>query len=689
VCFGLVFLKLWLTPFFAQTAGQASPEGVIRITVNLVQVDAVVTDSRGHQVTDLGPADFEILEDGRPQTITNFSYIFTTKPPGTEAHAAPAPAMKGIPSVPPARLLPEQVRRSMVILVDDLHISFENLVYVRKALNKYIDHDVQPGDLVAILHTSSGVGVRQQFTNDRRVLHAEVDRLRYYILYGEPTNPTGTGQNVRRGTGEPGGVSRDFEAAASDFRQAATGAGTADALIYVLGGLRNLPGRKAVFLVSEGFRLCTAWDSQCTPEIEERRLREIADLANRSATVIYAMGAQGLPTLSLDIASDGPPDALNPQQWYMDTLNGMHSAYFQQQGPLAFLANATEGLFIHDYNDLAGGMHEMINDLGGYYLIGYKPSADTFQANNAGRSYHHIQVKLKVPGLHVRSRPGFFGIPDRETRPVYRTREDQLKAAALSPFGASDLRVELALQFENKGGHSSAARLWGHIDAQDLTFHNAPDGSKKGATDLMVLAFGDNGAVAGEFDGRLKYCFRPPQFQEVHQDGVNFRLELSLKGPGGYQVRAAVRDPDSQKLGSASQFIEIPNLRPDRLALSGIVLNAKVLGEKGPAARRFKAGDRVSYELEIYNTRRASAAGAPNLENRIQIFRDGRRVSAQNPGTIRQDSGDSKRLVMSGELALAPGLAPGDYVLLVTITDNLAPRKHAAARQWIDFEVVP
>jgi hypothetical protein len=172
----------------AQTAPQHevgdSRQGVIRITVNLVQVDAVVADSNGHQVTNLRPEDFEILEDGHPQTITNFSYVTTAKPGGTEAHPATPPATPGVPLVAPVRLEPDQVRRSIVILVDDLHIAFENMVYVRKALHKLIDNDVQPGDLVAILHTSGGLGVLQQFTNDKRELHAEIDALRFYLLGG-------------------------------------------------------------------------------------------------------------------------------------------------------------------------------------------------------------------------------------------------------------------------------------------------------------------------------------------------------------------------------------------------------------------------------------------------------------------------------------------------------------------------
>ena len=669
----------------SQSRESPSPQGVIRVTVNLVQVDAVVTDSKGHQVTNLGPADFEILEDGRPQTITNFSYIFTAKPAGIEAHAATPPAATVMPPVPPVRLQPEQVRRSIVVLVDDLHIAFADMVYVRKALHKFIDDDVQPTDLVAILHASGGLGVSQQFTNDKRLLHAAVDRLRYYWLYGREWEPMGSGGLGQGEKKELEGVAKDLEAAErweSDFRHQATATGSLGALEYVVGGLRDLPGRKAVFLVSDGFAICTT--PTCTLE---KKLREIADLANRCAVVIDAISAQGLSTLSMDASMSVQA---RPNPWsYADSMSGMRTAHFVAQGSMADLAQWTEGLFVHDNNDLAGGMREMMDDLSGYYLIGYRPPEGSFKEGKTGRGYHRIQVKVKVRGLHVRTRPGFYGITDQETRPVYRTREEQLKAAAISPFGTSGVAVQLAAQYLNNGSENSGARLWLYIDARDLTFQDAPDGSKKATADLLALAYGDNGTVASEVEATLEGSLPPAELEALRKRGVNYRLDLPIKEPGGYQVRVAVRDSVSQKVGCVSQFVQVPDLRSGRLTLSGIVLNAKARGESGPAVRRLKAGDRVSYGLEIYNARRANVARIPNLEGTIQIFRDGRLVSAQNPGAISQDPSDSKRLVVSGELALPQDMAPGDYLLLVTVTDKLAPPRHAAARQWIDFEVVP
>jgi VWFA-related protein len=678
----------------AQSGESPSPQGVIRITVNLVQVDAIVTDSKGRHVTNLQPSDFEILEDGRPQTITNFLYISIASPAGIETHAAIPFAGNGIPAVPPARMRPEQVRRSIVILVDDLHIPFENVVYVRKALKRFIDNDVQPGDLVAILHTSGGLGVRQQFTNNKRVLHATVDRLQYYLFRASGPRGKGLVDGVDRGKGGLEAFRKDFYATVQSdgtFRQKATTIGTMDALEYVLRGLRDVPGRKAVFLVSEGFPLCTSRlcrQNEVVRDVAEG-LRDVADLANRSAAVVYTMSTQGLPTLSVD-ASMGPPAGVTDGYWSQIAQSSIRNAYIDAQSSLAYLARQTEGLFLHDTNDLAGGMREMMDDLSGYYLIGYKPSAESFKEDEkAGRDFHRIQVKVKVRGLRVRTRPGFFGIPDGETRPVHRTAEEQLRAAVVSPFATSGIRIQLAPQFLNKGSKESVARLRLHIDARDLTFQNARDGSKNGIADLVAVAYGENGAVGTGFKGVLKGFVPAGEFEAVHERGVDYRLDLPIKEPGGYQVRVAVRDPASEKVGSASQFIEVPKLRPDRLALSGIVLNATALGESGPAMRRFKADDRVSYELEIYNARRASAAEGPNLESKIQILHEGRLVSEQNAGVTSQVPGDSKRLVMSGEFVLSPNTTPGDYALLVTVTDKLAPPRHSTAHQWIDFEVVP
>ncbi len=179
---------------FSQTAGQAqtkptpatrqqsappSDEDVVRITTNLVQVDPVITDKNGKQVTDLRPDEVQILEDDKPQKITNFSYIALDSAELTPRPPAAKPAAGDPPPVPPAPLKPGQVRRTIALVVDDLGLSFESIYVVRRTLKKFIDQQLQPQDLVAIVRTGGGMGALQQFTSDKRQLYAAVEAVKW------------------------------------------------------------------------------------------------------------------------------------------------------------------------------------------------------------------------------------------------------------------------------------------------------------------------------------------------------------------------------------------------------------------------------------------------------------------------------------------------------------------------------
>src|SRR5438309_6088526 len=118
------------------TTQKPEDEDVVRITTNLVQVDAVVTDKNGKIVTDLKPEDVQIFEDGRQQKITHFSYN-VAETPVAERPAKPATVDKNAPPVPPTRLKPEDIRRTIAIVVDDLGLSFESTYYVRRALKRF------------------------------------------------------------------------------------------------------------------------------------------------------------------------------------------------------------------------------------------------------------------------------------------------------------------------------------------------------------------------------------------------------------------------------------------------------------------------------------------------------------------------------------------------------------------------
>ncbi|HKP13197.1 MAG TPA: VWA domain-containing protein, partial [Blastocatellia bacterium] len=320
-------------PADAQKSGERDNDDVVRISVTLVQVDAVVSDRKGRYVTDLKPEDFEISEDGKRQHITNFSYVSATRPAmPTVAAEKEKPARNAVPLPPvPGRLRPDQVRRTMALVVDDLGLSFESTGFVRDALKKFVDEQMQEGDLVAIIRTGAGVGALQQFTTDKRVLRAAVERIRWNpagrggISAFTPlaVNPLSTGKSSKGAEVGIPSSDPDPREVLDRFREDQFAVGTLGAMNYVIRGLRNLPGRKSVLLISDGFtfvsrpqldsspvqtRGLTAMSRQPlrnTQEIDNRvydALRRLTDLANRASVVVYAMDARGLQSLELTAA---------------------------------------------------------------------------------------------------------------------------------------------------------------------------------------------------------------------------------------------------------------------------------------------------------------------------------------------------------------------------------------------------
>src|SRR5258708_3406060 len=156
-------------------------DDVVRITTNLVQVDAVIVDRNGRPVTDLKPEEIRIYEDNRLQRITNFAYINTvaTETPRQTSTAAVDHSAVRAPGRP-STLRPEDVRRTVALVIDDLGLSFQSIYFVRRALKKFVDEQMQAGDLVAIVRTSGGVGALQQFTADKRQLYAAIDQVKWF-----------------------------------------------------------------------------------------------------------------------------------------------------------------------------------------------------------------------------------------------------------------------------------------------------------------------------------------------------------------------------------------------------------------------------------------------------------------------------------------------------------------------------
>jgi VWFA-related protein len=686
---------------------------VVKITTKLVQVDAVITDKNGMPVTDLGSDEIEIREDGRPQRITHFSYVTQESAGTSESAKALTTPDKNAPPLPPVRLRPEQVRRTIALVVDDLGLSFESTYYVRHALKKFVDEQMRPGDLVAIFRTSGGIGALQQFTADKRQLYSAIEHVRWY--------PSGRGQisafaalgNDPLAT-EPAsaeGGNEEF----NQFREDVFSVGTLGALNYIVKGLRELSGRKSILLISDGLRIFNRDDPGRSTRVLQALLR-LVDLANRASVVIYTMDARGLQTLGLT-AADSTSGLTTAQ--VEDQLSNRRSAFFDSQDGLNYLAQQTGGIAIRNNNDLVSGLRRVMEDQKSYYLIGYRPDESTFDKATGQRKFHSLSLKVTRPGkFNVRMRNGFFGVSEEDTRPVASTPRERILNALVSPFGSAGVHLRLTSLFANDPKLGSFMRSLLHIAASDLSFKQDPDGWFRADFDIVAVTFGDNGNVVDQVGKTHTIRLRGETYKRVLRNGFVYFVTVPIKKAGAYQLRIALRDHGSERVGSASQFIEVPDVKKNRLTLSSVSISGidpatlktaqsekavpanppGAAGEGGEeaidpansvAVRQFQRGKLLQYGFVIYNAHLDKAKTRPQLQIQVRLFRDSQPVFTTQQQLVDATSQtDLKRLITGGALRLGTDLNPGEYVLQVIVTDELADEKHRIAAQSIDFEII-
>lgn len=747
----LLILSIFITSFGQTPAKEASQpqaeqDEVVRITTNLVQIDVVVTDKKGQLVTDLTAEDFEVYENGRRQEISNLSFI-STATDAPQQRPATANGKTATAPLPPVRLQPEQVRRTIALVVDDLCLSFSSISYVRRALRKFVDEQMQPGDLVAIIRTAGSVSVLQQFTSDKRQLYAAVEQVKWYPTgcnhseafeqLNESLQLPGVGINPENGSDrigamkETGGMNSTGSADVSGFRQDTLTVGSLGALSYIVRGLKELPGRKSILFISDGFSLV---DRNSKDDPNNRRVMEaidrVTDLASRSSVVIYTLDARGLVTTNFTAADSMPGSKITgtsgeaPYNNAAEVLTARSAELNDTQAGLIYLARQTGGFPVVNTNDLAGGIRRVMEDQRGYYLIGYRPEESTFDPRTGRRRFNKFTVKVKRPGLSVRTRTGFYGVSEETIATTSNlTRGQQLVKALVSPFSTNGVQLRLTSLFGNDTRTGSYMRSLLYIDASDLTFKPEADGWYQTVMDVMAVTFGDRGQVVDEVNRTQTIRVRGKTYENVLKNGLVYFMNLPVKKAGVYQLRIAVRDAATEQVGSASQFIEVPDLKKKQVMTSGLVLTgydpaAQQRGSAGSppeaanarqqavsqaegaqeeldpqasaAVRRFRQGMIMNYGFVIYNAQLDKSTRQPQLTTQLRLFRDGKLVFTGKPQAVDlKTQADMGRLVAGGALRLGAELVPGEYVLQVVVTDFLAKDdKRRTATQWIDFEIV-
>ena len=656
----------------------------IRIGVEEVRLDAVVLDKRGRQITDLTADDFEIYQDNKHQKIIASKYIsdyqpaLVSKPVSSNDSVAAA-------SIPSPRLERNRVRRTIVFLVDDYSMQrFEEVHRTRLCLTKFIETQMQPGDLVAILQTYRGTSALSAFTSDKKELLARVENIHW--------KPPADFPDPRIG---PDYIPQPM------------------AIDFCIRALKDMPGRKFLMLMSLDIFNLSRLDAYLRRPPDIAAFNRMADSALRAGVVIHTLDLLGLADTMVDAEAlfysnffrGSGTDIMAP--WKTDQRYALSAVQSRQASRWLPLSQKTGGVLLSGTNFFLNGIADLEEEMKGYYLLSYVPPPSTFDEKKR-LSYKSIEVKVKRRGTQVHTRDGFIGL-NRSLDAPEEARNPLIKAM-FSPFRYKDLDVSMASGYVEDSPKGYQLRAWVRLDGQALGIADETDGSHSISVKAVAATSDIDGNVQDSANRQLKLKLNDADVEWIRAHGLKFSLSLNKEKPGAYYVRVAIEDQVSGAIGSAYEFLKIPDLKKGALELSSIVVlnnredaawiqsedaageqtppdQAQALADRSQALRRYRPGESFEYMVAVYNAKSKEGV-RPDLESQVILYNEGKELyrSAAEPVLV-DNLVNPGRIPIKKSLFLEGTLQPGDYVLKLLVRDRQAKEKNNLTEQMLQFEI--
>ena len=652
------------------TSQQSSAGYVFRAETDIVLVNVTARDKNGNLVRDLKREDFTVLEDNKPQPIASFDLENTDATPtvdlsqvellGTNAPKAvtkPAPAEAGVPAFKDRRLLifffdlsamePDETRRAV--------ISAEN----------YVDEQMAPADLVAVVSLGNNLSVNQDFTSDKASLKKALNAL-------NPNAGQGFEEGTTGGTEGTADTANSFTADDTEYNIFNTDR-RLGALRSIAQQLQKVDQKKSLIYFSSGM--------DRTGIENQSQLRAAINAAVRANLAIYTADSRGLQAMvpggEAQSASLRGTSPFSGQA----TLN-QYNSNFTTQETLVTLAADTGGRAFLDTNDFSQVFKGVQQDTSSYYILGYHSSNPRRDGG-----YRRITVRVNRPGLRLDFRHGYYAPADFK-HSTQEDREAQLEEELTSDLPSTDLPVYLSTGYFRMADNRFYVPVSLIVPGKEIPFTRKSD-QDKATLDVLGVVLDPGKHPVSRIRDTVKLSLNPSDL--VERKNVQYGNGFVLP-PGDYHLKFVVRENESGRIGSFETDLAIPDLKGQPLKMSSVILSSQLqpAGKQktaNPLARDgsevipsvthvFSAAQHLYLYYEVYDPARQAAAPGDSGKTGIHLLTNvaffiGKTQAYATPLVVAStmNASDRKAAVFQLDVPLSQ-LKPGFYTCQVNVIDD-------------------
>jgi len=554
---GCVVILILLTTLHAQ---QQPPDKPIFRSSSLLIVETVtVKDKEGRPIEGLSAKDFTLTEDGEPQTISFVEFQRLPGPgAGAPAGADPAEAPRPPATVPPPTQTQIAVpppgdtryrdRRLIVLYFDPAAMPPPDQMRAYTNALKFVDSQMGPADLLAIIAFQRGaVRVRQDFTDNRALLREVLQTL----IFGDDQDGDGVPDPL------PGTAFGQDEGEFNIFntdRQLA-------ALQTAVTMLQPVPGQKSLIYFASGLRL-NGTDNQA-------QLRATVNAAVRANVAIHTIDARGL------VATPPLGDATRPSPGGIGMFSGrfadtMATNFQRSQDSLYALAKDTGGRAMFDYNDLSAGIVQAAESMTSYYLVGYYSSHTA-----ADGRFRRVRVSLNG-GLEADLvyRQGYFG-EKAYAKFTAADKERQLEDALMLEDPITDIPMAMEVNYFQLNRAQYFVPVAVKIPGSELALAKR-GGAQRTVIDFIGIVKDDYGYTIQNVRDKLDIRLNEDTAAQLTTRPIQYETGFTLL-PGKYVLKLLARDAETGRIGTYQASFTVPNLLREerRVPISTIVLGSQ------------------------------------------------------------------------------------------------------------------